>query len=174
MSTVKNLKYHSQREAFSLLYWWRGGGRSMHPEFVKSEFLKVELDENVGKGELFERSLLFRSASHFITYAIYMNNMSFLKDLYNNGANINIIDESLGGMTPLQYACTLGRADMVKKLLVWGADVKNVKVEYAMDPCKQPYTYIWGLFQQKVYGHKIDYQKTRELIGDNVAKLKIS
>jgi hypothetical protein len=165
--TVKDLNRNSKKEAFSLLYWWKGGGLSSNPVSVRAEYLEVELDESMGK------SLLFQSASHFITYAIYLNDMNFLEDLHKKGANINIVDESLGGMTPLQYACTLGRADMVKKLLAWDADIKNVKVEYAMDRCKQPYTYIWGLFQQKVYGHNIDYQETRELIEDNVAKLKI-
>jgi ankyrin repeat protein len=88
----------------------------------------VETANNLAADSNFELSNTYNYGGESLLHvAVKSGHLSMVKLLLENGASINIQDES--GNTPLHYAAANGKKDTVKYLLEKGADTALVNVE---------------------------------------------
>jgi len=149
MGKIKDLQPISQIKLRKFAETWWGE--------VGPNFSEEDLDGGVGI------LVSVHLTSCFLHYAIECDDADLLEDLYKNGADLNQVDEVLGGLRPLQYASNLGRASIVSSLLSWGANADGVKVNYSMNPCKQPLTFMWSV-KEWACGRTVDYSGVANLL----------
>jgi len=109
-------------------------------------------------------------AEYAIFYAVLLDDKSLLEDLCQHGADLTVRGYSFHrNKTPLEIGVEYGRAEVVDKLIKYGAEVpKDLKVP-SSNPCTNPATFFWSL-KEKCYRREVNYQAVDALV--HLAKVK--
>lgn len=87
-------------------------------------------------------------AEYAITYAVLLDDKDLLKDLLQNGANLDIHDSWNSNKSPIEIAVEYGRASIVKMLLKYGAIIpENITIPL-VSPCFLEH--FFGLWQKRL------------------------
>lgn len=158
MKQVKDLKLTSQVKLRKFAQSWQ-----IPP--IGAEFSEQDLNSQIGT----ITSAL--NAGYFINYAIETDDVDLVDDLCKNGADLHKIDQCYGSRVPLQLASDLGRSTIVSILLKYGAIAEGIKVNYSMNPCKQPLTFMWGIMERAL-GRTVDYDNVVRSLNHRKQKFK--
>lgn len=158
MKKIKDLKPDSQikLDIFARTWWGK----------IDSSFAEQNLNEEIG---MTTSSYL---PGYFLHHAIEIDDLELVEDLCKHGADVNKIDMCCGHKTPLQLASDLGRSNIAKILLNYGATAEGVNVNYTINPFQQPITFIWSMWEWS-QSRTVDYSGISSLLNNPDAQLKI-
>lgn len=109
-------------------------------------------------------------AEYAIFYAVLLDDKDLLEDLCQHGADLTVRGYAIQrNITPLELGVAYGRAEIIDKLIQYGAEVpKDLKVP-SSNPCTNPATFFWSL-KEKCHGREVNYQAVDALV--HSAKVK--